>query len=683
MPTTKVRPPETWGRSTVHTACPLDCPDSCSLAVEVEQGRVVSIDGSRIAPSTNGFICGKVRRFDRRVYSEDRLLYPAVRTGGKGEASFRRVDWTEALDLITATFSSIALEHGGEAILPVSYGGSNGWLTHEATDRLLFRRIGASELARTVCAAPTGAAALGMYGKMAGVAYEDYATANLIVIWGCNPGVTGVHIVPHLLEAKKRGATLVVIDPRQTALARQADLHIALRPGTDLPVALALHRFLFEERGADMAFLEAHADGTAELRAAASAWTFERAAATAGVDAAALRQFAEMYAAASPAVIRCGWGLERNRNGGNAVLSVLALPAVAGKFGIAGGGYTMSNSAAFGPKPMVWDAPTASRVVNMNRVGRALLGTDPGFAERPIKGLFVYNCNPLATLPDQNRMRAGLMREDLFTVVFEQVMTDTARFADVVLPATTFLEHYDIARGYGAYHMHLVRPAIEPIGEARPNVEVFNDLLQRMQPGAAGDEPLEETDALLQLSGAIDAARTESMYEHGVATPPFGGRPVQFVDAFPQTPDGRVHLHPAVLAAETGGALYQFREDPATPAFPLALISPATEKTISSTLGELSQKIAQLLMHPDDARARSLQTGDSVKVFNELGEVHCEVDVTPETCAGTVILPKGLWMRNTWNQQTANALAPDTLTDIAGGACFNDARVDVALLARH
>ena len=676
------RAPETWGRSTVHTACPLDCPDSCSLAVEVEQGKVVSIDGSRVAPSTNGFICGKVRRFDRRVYSEDRLLYPAVRTGGKGEGSFRRVAWTEALDLIASRFREIIDEHGGEAILPVSYGGSNGWLSHEATDRLLFRRIGASELARTVCAAPTGAAALGMYGKMAGVAYEDYQAANLIVIWGCNPAVTGVHIVPHIKEAQQRGAKLIVIDPRATLLARQADVHIALRPGTDLPVALAIHRYLFEERGADRAFLEAHATGAGELRARASEWTFERAAEVAGVEGALLRRVAEMYADATPAVVRCGWGLERNRNGGSAVLAVLALPAVAGKFGIPGGGYTMSNSAAFGPKPLVWDAPTSARVVNMNRVGRALLGEDAGFHERPIKGLFVYNCNPLATLPDQNRMRAGLGREDLFTVVFEQVMTDTARYADVILPATTFLEHYDLARGYGAYHMHVVRPVIEPVGESRPNVEVFNEILARMEPGAAEDD-FEETDALMQIAARMDEARSAPLFADGIAPPPYGGRPVQFVTVFPETPDRRAHLFPAALAAETGGTLYEYRPDPATETFPLALISPASEKTVSSTLGELSTKIATLLIHPVDARARGIQTGDSVKVFNDLGEVHCEADVTPEICAGTLVLAKGLWMRNTWNQQTANALAPDSLTDIAGGACFNDARVDVALLARH
>ena len=673
-------------RTTVHTACPLDCPDSCSLAVDVEEGRITRIDGSTAAPSTGGLICGKVRRFDRRVYAEDRLLYPAVRVAGKGEGGFRRVGWTEALELIAERFGDIIRQHGGDAILPVVYGGSNGWLSDDATDRAFFRRIGASQLARTVCAAPTGTAATAMYGKMPGVAYEGYVHARLIIVWGCNPAVTGIHLVPHIREAQRRGATLVVIDPRSTVLARQADVHLAIAPGTDLPVALAMLRVLFEERGADMAFLDAHADGVAELRTAASAWTCERAAETAGVDPALLRRVAELYADTSPAVIRCGWGLERNRNGGNAVLAVLALPAVGGKFGVQGGGYTLSNSTAFGTKPQVWNPPTATRIVNMNRVGRVLTGEEPGLAERPVKGLFVYNCNPLATLPDQNRVRQGLARDDLFTVVFEQVMTDTARYADVILPATTFFEHYDIARGYGAYHLHLVQPVVEPVGEARPNVEVFRDLLDLICPDAPEAEPghsLEETDALMQVSAAMDPAQVEAMYERGIAVPPFGLTPVQFKDVQPATPDGRIHLYPAALEAETGGRLYAFQDDPATSDYPLALISPATEKTISSTLGELHTTIATLQMHPDDARARNIQSRESVRVFNARGEVHCEVDVTPEARPGTVILPKGLWMRNTWNQQTANALAPDTLTDIGGGACFNDARVQVALLARH
>ncbi|HEY7055881.1 MAG TPA: molybdopterin-dependent oxidoreductase, partial [Vicinamibacterales bacterium] len=410
---------ETWGHSTVRTACPLDCPDSCTLDVTVEKGRVLKIDGGDANPATRNFICAKVRRFGERVYGDDRLLYPAVRQGAKGQGTFARVSWDEALDLIARRMIEIKRTVGAEGILPYSYGGSNGLLTQDTNDAELWRRFGTSRLARTLCAAPTGAANLGLYGKMPGVAYADYPHAKLIVLWGVNPGASGIHLIPFLREAQAAGARLVVIDPRRTSLAKKADLHLAVRPGTDLPVALALHRVLFEEGHADTPFLEAHAVGADRLRAAAMPWTIERAAAEAGIEPDALRRFADWYIGASPAVVRCGWGLERNRNGGSAAAAVLALPTVAGKFGVRGGGYSMSNSTAFGVRSAAWiDTPEpATRLVNMNHLGRALLEyTDP-----PVQMLFVYNCNPLATAPDQNRVMQGLQREDLFTVVFEQV----------------------------------------------------------------------------------------------------------------------------------------------------------------------------------------------------------------------------------------------------------------------
>src|SRR5262245_584311 len=341
---------EAWGHSTVRTACPLDCPDSCTLDVTVERGRVIKIDGGDDNPVTRNYICGKVRRFGDRVYGEDRLLYPAVRKGPKGQGVFTRVTWDEALDQIAARMIEIRDTAGAEAILPFCDGGSNGLLTQDTNDAALFRAFGTSRLARTVCAAPTGAAALGLYGKMPGVTYDDYVHAKLIVLWGVNPAASGIHLIPFIRQARKGGATLVVVDPRATSLARQADLHLAVRPGTDLPVALAIHRFLFEGGFADERFLDEHTHGAHELRARADAWTIERAAAEAGIDPGALRHLAELYAASSPAVIRCGWGLERNRNGGSAVAAVLALPAVAGKFGVRGGGYTMSNSLALGIK---------------------------------------------------------------------------------------------------------------------------------------------------------------------------------------------------------------------------------------------------------------------------------------------------------------------------------------------
>jgi len=664
-----------WGRSTVETACPLDCADSCSLAVSVEEGRIVKIDASSHNPVTGGFICGKVREFARRVYSEERVKYPMVRTGARGSGAYKRVSWDEALRQVAAKIAEARAQFGGESILPLYYGGSNGLVTHGTADFELFRGIGASRLARTVCAAATGAAHAALYGKMGGVAYDDYVHASLIVLWGVNPSVTSTHLVPFIREARKRGARLVVIDPRRTPLARQADLHLAVRPGADIAVALAVHRHLFEAGHADTAFLAEHATGTDRLRERASAWPFDRASTVAGVPQDDLERFAALYAEASPAVIRCGWGLERNRNGGSAVMAVLALPAVAGKFGVRGGGFTMSNSAAWGISNAAWlETPEPqTRIVNMNHVGRALTELDAP----PVKVLFVYNANPLATLPDQNRVLRGLMRDDLFTIVFEQLITDTARYADVVLPATTFLETYDIARGYGAYSLQLVKPVIDVVGEARPNVEVFGELGRRLGVEAAARYEL-EAEALMKVAGALPADAGEALLREEMAQPPGGRTPVQFVGVFPATPDRKVQLWPEALGHDAPAGLYGWQPDPGTDEYPLALVSPASEKSISSTLSELRVRPASLYMHADDAQARGIGEGDTVRVFNELGEVRCPVVVGDAITPGTVSLPKGLWRRHTFSETTANALVPDTLTDIGGGACFNDARVDVA-----
>ncbi len=674
-----MRPPQSWGHSVVHTACPLDCPDACSLAVTVERGRVTNITGSDVAPSTKGFICSKVRRFDRRLYSELRIQHPAVRKGPKGRADFERVSWDEALDLIADKMQRAADEFGAESVLPFYYGGSNGALTNELTDARLFRRFGASRLARTVCAAPTGAAAAALYGKMAGVAYEDFALAKTIIVWGANPSSTGIHLVPSLKTAQQNGARLIVVDPRRTALARQADLHLPVRPGTDLPVALAMIRECFASGRAATDFLRDHTTGADALRTLAEPWTFERAAEVAGIRAADIQTALQWYLDATPAVIRCGWGQERNRNGGAATMAILALPAVAGKFGVRGGGYALSNSAAYGIKAeTLVDCPAPNtRTVNMNQLGRALTQfTDPKIAV-----LFAYNCNPLATMPDQNRVREGLEREDLFTVVSEQVMTDTAAYADVILPATTFFEHYDITKGYGAYHLHLTRPVVDAIGEARPNHDVFHDLGARLGLWEPDTDDLGESGALLEVASKLSDAARAALMEGAPAPIPGNGRPVQFVDVFPNTPDQRVQLCPADLATTSG--LYVYQDDPVTADYPLALISPASEKTVSSTFGEQRPGVVTLKMHPDDARPREIEDGDQIRIFNALGEVHCLANITPEVRPGVVSLPKGLWTTSTFNGQTGNALVPDTLADLGGGACFNDARVNVALLARH
>jgi anaerobic selenocysteine-containing dehydrogenase len=669
--------PETWGHSTVRTACPLDCPDACTLDVTVENGRVQKIDGGDDNPVTRNFICAKVRRFDERVYGEDRVLYPSVRQGEKGQGTYVRVTWDEALDLIARRMLEIKETAGAEAILPYYYGGSNGLLTHNANDAELWRRFGTSRLATTICAAPTGAASLALYGKMPTVVYQDYPHARLIILWGVNPSASGIHLVPFVTEALAAGAKLVVIDPRTTSLAKKADLHLAVRPGTDLPVALALHRVMFEEGHADRAFLAQHTRGSDRLREAARPWTIERAAAEAAIDPAALRQLADLYVQSSPALVRCGWGLERNRNGGNAAAAVLALPSVGGKFGIRGGGYSMSNSMAFGLKSAAWiDTPEPdTRLVNMNHLGRALLE----YQTPPVNMLFVYNCNPLTTAPDQNRVLEGLKREDLFTVVFEQVYTDTARYADVVLPATTFLEHYDIAKSYGPITLQLVRPVIEPVGEARTNAHVFSELAERLGVGQTEDE----TETMMRIAARMKNGLGAEVVSRGVATPPHGGTPIQFVDVFPLTPDQKVDLFPEDIAGDAPAGLYGYQPDPATDSFPLALISPSSEKTISSTLGELRERAAVVHIHPDDAAPRGIEQSDPVRVFNSLGELQCPANLTPDVRPGTVSFSKGVWRKNTYNGSTSNALVPDSLTDLGAGACFNDARVQVALLGRH
>jgi anaerobic selenocysteine-containing dehydrogenase len=648
------------------------------MEVTVQDGRAVKLDGTTANPVTGGFICGKVRRFPEHLYGPERLLYPAVRRGPKGEGKFERLGWNQALGRLVSKIVRARLEHGGEAILPLSYGGSNGYLTQDNADARLFYRLGASRLARTVCAVPTGKAASGLYGKMGGVAYQDYVHARLIMVWGMNPSASGIHLVPYIREAQKAGARLVVVDPRRIKLARLADHHLALRPGSDLPVALSIIRRLFHAGAADTAFLKEHATGAEELRRRAEPWTFERAAEVAGVAAREIETIAGLYAESSPAVIRCGWGLERNRNGGSAVASVLALPAVAGKFGVRGGGYTLSNSRVYGldAKRAVREPEPDTRVINMNRLGRDLLELkDP-----PIKILFIYNNNGLATLPNQEAVRRGLEREDLFTVVFEQVMTDTAKYADLILPATTFLEHHELARGYGAYALQEIKPVVERAGEARPNLEVFADLCRRLELAEPGDP---ETAAQIRDAILEDLPEAESgrLARGAVLFPSIGPAPVQFVDEFPRTEDRKIHLVPADLDAEAPEGLYGYRPDPGTKGHPLALISPSTERTISSTLGQLHQEQVPLEIHPEDARCRGIADGDPVRVFNEHGEVRCLSRHSHDARPGVVILPKGIWSHNTLNGATACAVSPDTLTDLGGGACFNDARVQVERLA--
>ena len=660
--------------------CVLDCPDSCSIEVKVKDGHLVSIDGDTRNPLTDGYICGKVRsQMNEHLYGEDRVRHPLIRCGTKGDASFERVSWDQALSAIAERFNAIRDNYGGEAILPLSYGGSNGLLSQDNTDARYFRRLKASRLARTVCAAPSTRASGAMYGWMPGVSFTDYAEARAIIIWGANPSVTGIHLMPVLQKAKKEGAWIAVVDPRRTGVARIADLHLPLRPGTDLPVALSIARWMFESGAADREFLAEYACEVDEFAERAAAWSFDTAAEVAGVDPAVIAELAERYVTAEPAVVRCGWGLERNRNGGSAVAAVLALSAVAGKFGVRGGGYTMSNAKAWNLDASIAAAEdeVLTRVINMNKTGEVLLSSAP-----PVKGLFIYNCNPLATLPAQDKVRRGLMREDLFTVVFDQVMTDTARYADVVLPATTFLERPELARSYGAYTLQRCKAVLDPVGESRSNHEVFATLCE-LSGLAQPDDPVGEDEIVNTILGGEPRGEEirGALSEKGISFPRFGANPIQFVDVFPGTADGKIHLVSGELDSEAAqrGGLYFYEGDPASELYPIALISPAHKLTVSSTFGQLRRTLVPVEVHPEDAVARGIEEGARVRVFNENTEVHCVATINSSMRAGVAYIPKGTWDHNTLSGNTANALVPDSLTDIAGGACFNDTRVQIAV----
>ena len=658
---------------TVHSICPLDCPDACTLAVTVEGDRVVRVDGSDLNPVTAGYVCGKVAHAARHLYCDDRLGTPLIRTGPKGAADFREATWDEALDLVAERMAQTRDRLGGEAILPCSYGGSNGFLTEGSHDRRLFSRLGASQLLRDLCALTAGRALQGLYGKMPGVAFTDFPRARLVVVWGCNPNATGVHLVPQIQAARRAGAKLVVVDPRRTPLARRADLHLAVRPGADGPVALAVIRWLFEHGHADEAFLEAHCDGADELRERAAAWPLERAAEVAGLAVADLEAFARMYAATSPALIRCGWGLERNRNGGSGVAAVLALPAVAGKFGVRGGGYTASNSGAwaFDPEAAAGAERQTTRTVRLGLLGPAL----DALSDPPIGLLYVYNGNPLATCPDQRAARRGLKRDDLFVVVHDAVMTDTARYADVVLPATTFLEHDELARGYGSYVLNRSRPAAPPFGSAKPNGEVFDSLLDRLGLGRPADPRTPDAMADAVVRAHHEGGRlARELSEDRVALPPTGAAPVQMVDVFPRTPSGRIELAPPALDAESASFLYAFH--PVEDEHPLTLITPADRRAITSTFFQLVEAPA-LRIHPDDAGPRGIATGDEVRLHNALGETFATADVSDGVRPGVVCIPKGLWAKHTRTGETTNALIAAEVTDLGGSPTFNDTRVEV------
>jgi len=665
------------------SVCPLDCPDTCSLSVTVEADRVIEVRGSKANPYTAGVICAKVANsYPDFVHGGNRLRRPLRRVGAKGEGRFEPVSWEAALDIIHERCTRIIAAHGPQAIAPFNYAGPHGMLADGSMDLRFFHKLGATLLDRVpLCGGIRSLAYTSLYGNVPGMPPEQAARARLVVVWGNNVTVSNLHLQRIIKAARENGAKLVVVDPKRIRVAEQADLHLAIAPGTDVALAFAVTHELERLGALDHDFIDRWVTGFEQYMTRVRGMPPEKAADICGVPASEIRRFAELYATLSPAAISIGNGLERNRNGGSGVRAVLALPALAGKFGVPGGGLVAKAGAAF---PTTSDrlqrpdlVPEGTRRVNILDVPNLILDarTSP-----PIKGLFIYNHNPVAVHPDQHRVMQALAKDDLFTVGIEVAMTDSMAFADLVLPACTHFEYDDIYPAYGQQWLQRGEAVIPPVGESLPNTEIFRRLAARF----GFDEPIfRETDAEL-MDAAVDASDPRLAGQRPSALPVDGALAMKFGDedamlfenVLPATPSGKVELYSDSLERQYGQGLPGY--NPLQSKYPLWLITPSSDKRINATFGGLSDSdgMPELEMHPDDAAARGLDDGAVVRVWNDLGEVHLALKITDATRPGVVFSAKGVWLRTSDTGATVNALVPNDKSDISDGACYNDTRVE-------
>jgi len=698
----------------VHAVCSHDCPDSCGVLVTVEQlsGRATKIQGDPTHPVTRGFLCGKVARYLDRVYSPDRLLYPmrrrpdapkGPRPVGHETEAFERITWDEALDEIAARLNAIAAEHGPESILPYSYAGTIGQLGYGSMDRRFFHRLGASQLDRTICSSAGGAALVSVYGIRLGTAPEDFAHAGLILAWGANIHGNNIHLWPFIEEARRKGARLIVIDPYKTRTAALADEHLAIHPGTDTALALAMMHVILRDNMEDAGYIERCTHGFAELKAHAllPQNSPQHVAAITGIPAATIERIAREYALAGrqgrrPAAIRLNYGVQRSEFGGTAVRAVSMLPLVTGAWQYQGGGLQLSTSGTFPFNSTALQMPELmqssrldrpARIVNMNRLGEALTSSDAGVGGPPVKALFVYNSNPAAVAPNQNDVLRGMQRDDLFTVVHEQFLTDTTDYADIVLPAATFLETKDIQGAYGHHFVQLSEAAIAPLGEARNNVQLFGELAQRM--GFAElcfsdreddliDQALTTTDS--RFAG-ITRERLEVEHRTLVRMSASDGSTLPFsTPAWFRTPSGRAELTPVPAFH----APAESRANAST--YPLEFLPRKADNYMNSTFANIpvhqrmEAKTAGILeMHASDAAPRGIAEGDEVEVFNDRGSIRLRAHVNGHVPSG-VVAARLDWNKLSRAGNNINALTSERLTDIGGGATFYSTLVDVRRL---
>ena len=670
------------------SVCTLDCPDTCSLSVTVEEDRIVKVRGSDALPYTEGVICSKVAHHSAEfAHGANRLRYPLMRVGPRGSGQFERTTWAAALDTIHRKVTSIIDRWGPQAVMPLNYSGPHGLLALDSMSLRFFHKLGASQLFRgSLCGLVRSEAWTGTYGSVPGIGPELAAEAQLNVVWGNNATVTNLHLVRNIRLAKRRGGRLAVIDPLRTKIAEQADLHLAARPGTDVLLGFALAVELERLDAHHLPFIAKHVSGYEEYMALARQWPPETASEMCGIRAGDIRTLAKWMAEANPLVMAPGNGLERGRNGGSGIRAAIALPALMGKLDRSNG-IVLGARGAFPRTPDKLTrrdlVPAGTRTLNINDVGRHLESDD---LDPPLRALFIYNHNPIVVHPDQNRMKRGLAREDVFLVGIEIAMTESMQHCDVVLPAATHFECDDLYPAYGHHWLQRAEPVIPPFGESLPNTEIFRRLAARF---GFDDACFKATDRDL-MDDAVDASdpRLRGIKPSEIPTTRAlrmefeEGHPLALFDnVMPATPSGKIELVSDVLAQRWGPAARSPAFRPRDDRFPLSLVSPASDKRISSTLLGVGGAVGDappLLMHPLDAQARGLAAATRVKVWNDRGAVILPLQVSDAIRPGVVSSEKGAWLATSSTAQTISALvSADQKADLAEGACFNDTGVEV------
>jgi len=670
------------------SVCTLDCPDTCSLTVTVDDGKIQKVRGSDANPLTAGVICNKVARYyPEFVHGGSRLKHPLRRVGAKGTSEFEKISWEEALDEIYDQFSKIIDSHGAEAIIPLNYAGPHGMLAGGSMDLRFFHRLGASLLDRSpMCGGIKNTAFKGTFGAMPAIQMEQCVHAKLIVVWGNNVTYSNLHLAPIIKKAKTNGAKLVVIDPKRIKIADQADMFLPVKPGTDVVLAFAVAQELKKIGAFDTQFIEENVLGASEFMENAEKYNLKECAEICGISEDDIKAFAKLYQESNPAVIACGNGLERNQNGGNGLRAIYALPSLCNKFGVKGGGIVGGSGNLF-PKTSEKLSrsdliPEGTRKINILDVGWHLAEDD---LDMPLKGIFIYNHNPVIVAPDQNRMKKGLAREDIFVVGCDVAMTDSMRYADIVLPAATHFEHDDIYCAYGQQYVQRASAVIAPVGSALPNTEIFRRLAARF---GFNEDLFKATDQQL-MDDALDKddprlngyLPSELPVGEAFSMDADRGEVILFENSFPATPSGKIELKSEALEDAFGQVLPNYKALKSD--YPLTLITPSSNKMITSTFGGLPANKATpvLEMHPDDAHARDLTDGEEVHIYNELGDVYLPLKITDAVRPGVVYSPKGSWFVTTRNDQTVSALAPSNKADLCHGACYNDCRVEIKTIA--